>query len=78
MVSPTVETIIKNALEKSEIDRARIAEILISSLDEFPDSDVEKAWQKEIASRIVEVDSGKVKCIPWEEIRDRLNGKSHD
>jgi putative addiction module component (TIGR02574 family) len=76
MESLTVETIIKNALEKSETDRARIAEILISSLEETPDSEVEKAWQEEIASRIHEVDSGKVKCIPWEEIRDRLNGKT--
>jgi len=77
MESLTVETIIKNALEKSETDRARIAEILISSLEDTPDSEVEKAWQEEIARRIDEVDSGKVKCIPWEEIRDRLNGKTH-
>ena len=77
MESLTVETIIKNALEKSETDRARIAEVLISSLDETPDAEVEKAWQLEIASRILEVDSGKIKCLPWEEIRERLNVKSH-
>ncbi len=73
----TVQGIIKEALEKPEIERARIAETLISSLHELPSRDIEEAWQKEIQRRVQEVDSGKVECIPWEEIRDRLYGNAN-
>ncbi|MCP5005863.1 MAG: hypothetical protein GY941_18290 [Planctomycetes bacterium] len=43
----TVERIIKEALEKPESERAKIAEILISSLHELLPRDIEEAWQKE-------------------------------
>ncbi len=73
-----VAVIIKDALEKPEGERAKIAEILISSLHESPSHDIEEAWQKEIQRRVKETDSGKVECIPWEEIRDRLYGNAKD
>jgi hypothetical protein len=36
--------------------------------DESPD-DVEAAWSLEIEKRLREIDSGKVKPVPWEEAR---------
>ena len=68
----TVDRIIDQALQQPARERARIAEKLISSLDQTTDLDVELAWQKEIGKRLKEIDSGAVECIPWEEVRNRL------
>ena len=80
MNNNTVDGIIEQALKQPEKERARIAETLILSLDHTPDADVELAWQKEIGKRLKEIDSGKVQCIPWEDIRIRLykNARSQD
>lgn len=68
----TVDHIIDQALQQPEKERARIAERLISSLDQTTDLDVELAWQKEIDKRLREIDSGAVECIPWEDVRSKL------
>ena len=67
-----VDDIIDQALRQPEKERARIAEILISSLEKAVDKNVELAWQEEVTRRLKEIDSGAVKCIPWEEVRDKL------
>ncbi|WP_035261470.1 addiction module protein [Desulfonatronum lacustre] len=60
------------AFKQSETDQARIAEALIASLDVPTDREVELAWRTEIDKRLHEIDNGTVKCVPWEEVRDRL------
>jgi hypothetical protein len=72
MSSTTVEGIIDQALKKHEKERALIAERLISSLDSTNDKDVELAWQKEIEKSLKEIDSGIVRCIPREDVREQL------
>lgn len=76
MSTNTAEKILSNALKQKETERARIAEALISSLDVSPDKEIEREWQNEIDRRLREIDSGAVKCIPWEEVRDRLHRKT--
>ncbi len=66
------DEILGSAMKLPDTVRARIAEALISSLDTPADQNVDRAWQIEINKRLHEIDSGAVKCIPWEEIRDRL------
>jgi putative addiction module component (TIGR02574 family) len=53
-------------------ERAEIAQRLLESLDRQMDIDVESAWQAEVGRRVSELDSGRVSCIPWEEVRERL------
>ena len=72
MSANTVEGIIAQALQQTEKERARIAETLISSLDQTADLDIELEWQKEVGNRLREIDSGVVECIPWEDVRSRL------
>ena len=72
MSTNTVARIIDQALQQPERERARIAEKLISSLDQPTDLDVELAWQKEIGKRLKKIDSGAVECIPWEEVLSKL------
>ena len=78
MSNDSVESIINQALQQPERERARIAERLISSLDHTVD--VELAWQEEVGRRLKEIDSGVIQCIPWEDIRARLyeNARAKD
>jgi putative addiction module component (TIGR02574 family) len=76
-----ISGILKKAPAMPAEARVAMAGSLLESLDEFPlDSGVEAAWSEEIARRVEELDSGKVKPVPWAEARrqisDLLNGRS--
>jgi putative addiction module component (TIGR02574 family) len=73
MSTNTVDHIINQALQQPARERARIAERLISSLDQTTDLNIELAWQKEIDKRLREIESGAVECIPWENVLSKLN-----
>lgn len=49
-----------------------LVSLLIESLESEPDPDVEQAWAREIERRLAELETGKVKTVPWETVRDRL------
>jgi putative addiction module component (TIGR02574 family) len=69
--------LLKKALALPEKERAELAGSLIESLDATVDEDVEAAWQQEIARRLEDVKSGKVKTIPWDDVRKRGLGLLH-
>jgi putative addiction module component (TIGR02574 family) len=64
--------VLEEALTLPTQDRARLAVELIASLDDGEDADAEQAWAVEIERRVEDLRSGKVKAVPWEEVRDRL------
>ena len=70
--------LLKHALTLSDKERAELASHLIDSLDPTVEPDAELAWQEEIARRLEEVESGRVKTIPWDEVQRKgralLNG----
>jgi putative addiction module component (TIGR02574 family) len=49
-------------------DRARLAEELLASLDQEPDSEVDAAWDREIQRRVAEVESGSVALVSSEDV----------
>jgi len=55
-------------LKLSRGERARLAQRLISSLDQEVDADVEKLWLQEAERRLGELKSGKVVGIPAEKV----------
>ena len=69
----------EKALALSTEERAQLVDSLLESLEERHENEdpaaVEAAWNDEIARRIVELDSGKAKTIPWEEVRQRISAK---
>ena len=71
--------LLKKALALPPEARAALAGTLLESLDESVDASAEQAWSDEIGRRIEELDSGKVKPIPWAEARRQiaaiLNGR---
>jgi putative addiction module component (TIGR02574 family) len=56
------------ALKLSPRERARLAQRLISSLDQEADADAEKVWRDEAERRLDELKSGKVAGIPAEKV----------
>lgn len=67
-----VSDILKKALALPPEARAALAGSLLESLDDTVDASVEEAWSQEIARRIEELDSGKVKPVPWAEARRQI------
>lgn len=76
--------IIASALQLPLAERERIVEALQESLidetidhgPEEPADEVEAAWSEEIARRIADIDSGRVKTIPSEEAWKIINGEA--
>jgi putative addiction module component (TIGR02574 family) len=67
-----VSELLKKALALPAEARAALAGSLLESLDDTLDPSVEEAWSQEIARRIEELDSGKVKPIAWAEARRQI------
>jgi putative addiction module component (TIGR02574 family) len=49
-------------------DRARLAEVLLESLQETPLSEVEAAWNREIEERIAAYDRGDLQAFAAEDV----------
>jgi putative addiction module component (TIGR02574 family) len=68
-----ISEILKKALALPSEARAALAGSLLESLDDTVDASVEESWRREIAHRVEELDSGKVKPIPWAEARRQIS-----
>ena len=67
--------LLKEALKLPPEARAALAGSLLDSLDQEVDEDAEAAWHAEIDRRLRELDSGKVKLVPWSEARRKISGR---
>lgn len=66
------QRLLREALSLPPRSRASMAGTLIRSLDVREDRDVEAAWAAEVDRRVRDVESGKAKLIPWEQVRRSL------
>jgi putative addiction module component (TIGR02574 family) len=67
--------LLQKALSLSEEERADLACSLMESLDAAVDAGAESAWNEEISRRIAELDSGKAKTVPWDEVQRRISSR---
>ena len=69
-MSTLVEELSAKARTLSPEDRARLAEDLLASLEQSPESPsaVEADWEQEIQRRVEEVKAGTAKLVPAEEV----------
>jgi putative addiction module component (TIGR02574 family) len=65
--------LLKKALALPVEERAELAGSLIESLDTSQDPSVEAAWDEEVARRMADLDSGKVKPVSLERAHARLS-----
>lgn len=73
-MSPKTEKLLTDALKLPSQARAALAAQLIESLDQKVDEDAEAAWSAEIARRVKELESGKIKTVPWSKARRQILG----
>lgn len=68
-----VEELYEQASHLPPEDRAELAGKLLESIHDSPDEGVEEAWAAEIESRMADYRAGRVKTIPWSEVRAHLH-----
>lgn len=68
-----VQELYEKASELAPNDRAELAGLLLESIEEAPDEGIEEAWAAEIERRMAEFRAGRIKTIPWSEVRARLH-----
>ena len=65
------DELLAEALRLTRVDRARVAEELLSGLEES-DDEVATAWATELERRSREVAEGRVQTISWETARTEI------
>lgn len=73
VMTRAVQELYEKASELTVPDRAELAGLLLESIEEPSDEGVEEAWAAEIERRMAEYRAGRVKTIPWSEVRARLH-----
>ena len=72
-MSTAVEIVEAEAMKLAPNERADLADKLWLSVN--TKTEVDAAWEAEIARRIQQIDSGEVECIPWETVMAELRAK---
>ncbi len=75
MSSVAFDILRSSVLSLSEAERAELARDLVQSLDGPTDTEVADLWDKEIARRLADIDSGSAKLIDREEFRRRIRAR---
>jgi putative addiction module component (TIGR02574 family) len=66
----SVSQLTKKALELEPVDRIRLVEAILHSLDK-PDRDIEQNWITESEARYAAYKRGEIEAVDWEEIKKR-------
>jgi putative addiction module component (TIGR02574 family) len=74
-MATTFKQLTHEALELPVQERAKLAHVLITSIDGVTDGDMSSAWDAELKKRVQEIREGRVKGIPAEEVLARLEEK---
>jgi putative addiction module component (TIGR02574 family) len=69
-MTPEVSKLLEQALSLSLEEQEALADSLIFNLGGKVDEGVQAAWDEEVKRRIEELDSGKAKTVPWEDVRE--------
>jgi len=67
----STEEILMEVLRLPRTERARLAEEVLSSLEE-PEEEVAAAWAPELERRSREISEGRVQALDWETARERI------
>ena len=71
-MSVAFKQVIENIKELSQGEKAMIAHCLISSLDSNQNDRVDDEWAILSEKRLLELESGAVKGISWEDIKNKV------
>jgi putative addiction module component (TIGR02574 family) len=71
----TVDELMREAMRLAPNERASLARELLVSLDDLPDSEVERLWLEEAERRRKAVLAGESELVPADEVFARLRAK---
>lgn len=71
-MTATAERLKQELAQLAIEERAEIAQFLIETLDEETDADAEAAWREELRRRSDDIDAGRAKGRPFEEVIEEL------
>jgi putative addiction module component (TIGR02574 family) len=72
-MSRTVQDLYEKASELPPQDRAELAGLLLESLEQPTDADIQDAWAAEIERRMADYRAGRIKTVSWQELRAHLH-----
>jgi hypothetical protein len=73
-MSAKFKALIESVAELSSGEKALLAHCLIASLEAAPEDGVEDAWAELAERRFLELESGVVKGVSWQEIKGAVQG----
>lgn len=73
-MATTVEQLVEQALKLPSESRARIADLLVESLDADALGRIDRLWVAEAKRRRDDVRAGRVKTVPGEQARRKVRG----
>jgi putative addiction module component (TIGR02574 family) len=71
-MSLAVHDLYRKAAELTIGERMELAALLLESVEPADAGEVERAWATEIERRMAEYRAGRMKTIPWSEVRAGL------
>ena len=71
-MSTPVGDLFNQASTLDECDRATLAGLLLESLENKVDEDVESVWLSEIERRLRQIDTGGVELVSWDDVKATL------
>ncbi len=74
-MSAVFKQVIENIKQLSPDERALVAHCLISSLETGQDDNVDEAWAALAEKRYLELESGMVKGVSWDNIKNEVKGQ---
>jgi putative addiction module component (TIGR02574 family) len=74
MATP-IEKITQELVELSPHERLTLLRLLLDLDQPSKGGEIEKAWDQEIRARVKAVDEGRVSGIPYEQIKQDMNGR---
>ena len=72
-MSAVFDEVSSKAMALSPLERARLADALVESLDDAPLSEIDEAWIALAESRLNEIRSGVIQTVPAQHVIDDAN-----
>ena len=66
--------VLEEALSLPPVERAELAERLLTSLDASPDRRIDELWAQEAEDRLEAFERGEIKAVPAKEVFDKIRG----
>jgi putative addiction module component (TIGR02574 family) len=64
--------LLQKALALPEAERMALVRVLIESLDDETELDVERAWEDDVSRRAADLESGKARTVSWTGVQERI------